>query len=235
MVAFVLAGAYRGEVRRRPHRRRPRGPPRLRGADRMAFVLIGFMGAGKSTVARRAGRGARRRAARQRRAAGGAPRALGRRGVRAARRGGRSGPRRRSSCASCWAMPAPRDVIALGGGSVLSERVREALAAHLTVLLDVDPAVAWERVHAPTRRRRASPARDREAFLALVRRERCGAADACQLDDAKASAAPPGPAAVGERRVGRLPGVHRPRAAARERAARQQSGRSTARRRVRSA
>ena len=59
-----------------------------------------------------------------------------------------------------------RDVIALGGGSILSERVRKALGEHLAVLLDVDAAVAWERVHArcePTARDRASRcARDRD-------------------------------------------------------------------------
>jgi shikimate kinase/3-dehydroquinate synthase len=37
-------------------------------------------------------------------------------------------------------------VVALGGGSVLSERVREALRGHLTVLLDVSPQEAWRRV-----------------------------------------------------------------------------------------
>jgi shikimate kinase / 3-dehydroquinate synthase len=38
-------------------------------------------------------------------------------------------------------------VLALGGGSVLSPRVREALAPHVTVLLDIDPDLAWDRVH----------------------------------------------------------------------------------------
>jgi shikimate kinase / 3-dehydroquinate synthase len=62
-----------------------------------------------------------------------------------------------------------RDVVALGGGSVLSEPVREALAGHLTVLLDVDPAVAWERVRAAEDGAGAERplARDRDAFLAL--------------------------------------------------------------------
>jgi shikimate kinase/3-dehydroquinate synthase len=36
-------------------------------------------------------------------------------------------------------------VIALGGGAVLSERVRAALAEHVVVLLDVDTELAWER------------------------------------------------------------------------------------------
>jgi shikimate kinase / 3-dehydroquinate synthase len=40
----------------------------------------------------------------------------------------------------------PGTVIALGGGSVLSERVRHALAPHLTVLLEIDAHLAWERV-----------------------------------------------------------------------------------------
>jgi shikimate kinase / 3-dehydroquinate synthase len=40
----------------------------------------------------------------------------------------------------------PRDVVALGGGAVLSPAVRSALLGHLTAFLDVDPAVAWERV-----------------------------------------------------------------------------------------
>ncbi len=62
-------------------------------------------------------------------------------------------------------------MIALGGGSVLSERVRVALEPHVVVLLDVDAERAWERVGAPPE---ATPgelgrplARDREAFLAL--------------------------------------------------------------------
>ncbi|HEY3758438.1 MAG TPA: bifunctional shikimate kinase/3-dehydroquinate synthase [Solirubrobacteraceae bacterium] len=37
-------------------------------------------------------------------------------------------------------------VIALGGGAVLSPRVRATLAEHVVVLLDVDPELAWERV-----------------------------------------------------------------------------------------
>ncbi len=62
----------------------------------------------------------------------------------------------------------PGSVIALGGGSVCSERVREALEPHLTVLIDVDPAVAWERIQAGQGAARARPlARERDAFLAL--------------------------------------------------------------------
>ncbi len=62
-----------------------------------------------------------------------------------------------------------RDVIALGGGSILSERVRGALGDHVAVLLDVDPALAWERAHTGEQARGAGRplARDRDAFFAL--------------------------------------------------------------------
>ncbi len=56
MVALVLADAYRTEVRRRPHRRRAAGRPRLRGADRLAPLSAGWAGApsprGKTARAR---------------------------------------------------------------------------------------------------------------------------------------------------------------------------------------
>lgn len=54
--------------------------------------------------------------------------------------------------------------IALGGGSVLTEAVREALARHLVVWLQVDPGVAWDRVKGSDR----PLARDRVAFEALA-------------------------------------------------------------------
>ncbi len=63
-------------------------------------------------------------------------------------------------------------VVALGGGSVLSERVQAALEPHVVVLLDLEAERAWERVggssgvaggDVPER----PLARDREAFLAL--------------------------------------------------------------------
>jgi shikimate kinase/3-dehydroquinate synthase len=61
-----------------------------------------------------------------------------------------------------------RSVIALGGGSVLSERVREALKPHLTVLVDIDPQTAWERAGGVER----PLARDRESFFALYEERR---------------------------------------------------------------
>lgn len=41
--------------------------------------------------------------------------------------------------------------IALGGGSVLSERVREALERHTVVLLEIDAAEAWRRIEGTNR------------------------------------------------------------------------------------
>ena len=66
--------------------------------------------------------------------------------------------------------------IALGGGSVLSERVREALARHVVVWLQVDAAEAWraDRRHRPParpqRRGRRPPARGAPAALRRARR-----------------------------------------------------------------
>jgi shikimate kinase/3-dehydroquinate synthase len=54
-------------------------------------------------------------------------------------------------------------VVSLGGGSVQSARVRAALAGHTTVLLDVSVDQAWERA----RGRNRPLARDRAAFAAL--------------------------------------------------------------------
>jgi shikimate kinase/3-dehydroquinate synthase len=68
-------------------------------------------------------------------------------------------------------------VIALGGGALASDRIREALRRHTTVLLDVDAPTAWARVHRSDR----PLARDRAAFDALhAAREPAylGAADA---------------------------------------------------------
>jgi shikimate kinase/3-dehydroquinate synthase len=55
--------------------------------------------------------------------------------------------------------------VALGGGSVLSERVRAALGRHIVALLDVDADTAWERVAGGQDR---PLARDRTQFDALL-------------------------------------------------------------------
>ena len=72
-------------------------------------------------------------------------------------------------------------VVALGGGAVLSERTRGLLARRaFTVLLDVDPESAWERVAGSDR----PLAQDAEAFRAL-HREREPVYD--EVADARAS------------------------------------------------
>ena len=55
--------------------------------------------------------------------------------------------------------------IALGGGSVLSERVREALERHTVVLLEIDAAEAWRRIEG-TERPLATSEANVEALLA---------------------------------------------------------------------
>jgi shikimate kinase/3-dehydroquinate synthase len=152
--------------------RRPRG----------AFVLIGFMGAGKSTVARRLAHelGVRARdsdalleerlghslAEEFERAPVGA--AVGAQGsAPATRPGGESAFRAKEEELVCelLARAQPGGVIALGGGSVLSERVRLALREHVVLLLDVEPEEAWRRVRSGGAERPL--ARDRRAFFAL--------------------------------------------------------------------
>ncbi|HET8815401.1 MAG TPA: bifunctional shikimate kinase/3-dehydroquinate synthase [Solirubrobacterales bacterium] len=55
--------------------------------------------------------------------------------------------------------------IALGGGSVLSERVREALGRHVVVWLEIDAAEAWRRIKG-TERPLATSEEDLERLLA---------------------------------------------------------------------
>jgi 3-dehydroquinate synthetase/shikimate kinase len=55
--------------------------------------------------------------------------------------------------------------IALGGGSILSERVREALDRHIVVLLEIDAATAWKRIEG-TERPLATSEEDVAALLA---------------------------------------------------------------------
>lgn len=71
-------------------------------------------------------------------------------------------------------------VIALGGGAVHSERVREALTRHTVVHLEVDPADAWRRASNKGR----PLARDPDRFEQLHR-------DRCTLYEAVADAAIP--------------------------------------------
>jgi shikimate kinase/3-dehydroquinate synthase len=61
----------------------------------------------------------------------------------------------------------PGSVIALGGGSVLSERVRTALEPHLTVLLDIDAQAAWRRAGSAGSREKRPLAGERDGFRRL--------------------------------------------------------------------
>jgi shikimate kinase/3-dehydroquinate synthase len=131
---------------------------------RRALVFIGFMGAGKSTAAAEVAR-----------ALGGEVLDTDR--LLEARFGhpiarefelhGEAAFRTHEQALVCelLAQAGPGVVIALGGGAVLSERVRAALTAHVTVLLEIGPALAWERVGAGAAKRPL--ARDPEAFAAL--------------------------------------------------------------------
>ncbi len=129
---------------------------------RPAIVFIGFMGAGKSTAAEAAAREA---------------------GVEAldtdallerqlgttideffAARGEQEFRRREEELATDLLEAAEGGVIALGGGSVLSPAVREALARHTVVWLQVDPDVAWRRVEGAGR----PLAKDGAGFEALL-------------------------------------------------------------------
>jgi shikimate kinase/3-dehydroquinate synthase len=134
----------------------------------MAFVLIGFMGAGKSTAAVDLAD-----------ALGVEPidsdrllaERLGHPPAREFELHGEESFREKEQQLVCelLAGAGPSDVIALGGGSVTSEKVRDALADHVSVLLEVDPHAAWERVSRSRDAATRPLARDRDQFLALYR------------------------------------------------------------------
>jgi shikimate kinase / 3-dehydroquinate synthase len=126
-----------------------------------ALVFIGFMGAGKSAAAREA-------------AAGLGTEALDldallerELGMSIAdffeRRGEAEFRVREEGLATALLERADGGAIALGGGSLGSERVRAALARHTVVLLEIEPATAWTRVRDGGR----PLARDRDRFEAL--------------------------------------------------------------------
>ena len=71
--------------------------------------------------------------------------------------------RRREESVVLRALRSDADVVALGGGSLGSQAVREALAGHTVVWLQVSPQTAWERAVGEER----PLASDRDAFLAL--------------------------------------------------------------------
>ncbi|HEV2980540.1 MAG TPA: bifunctional shikimate kinase/3-dehydroquinate synthase [Solirubrobacteraceae bacterium] len=136
----------------------------LAAPPRGAFVLVGFMGAGKSTAAAEL-------AAALGVAARDSDALLEARVGRTVAEEFEANPAFRADeeALVCELLDTAGagDVVSLGGGSVLSQRVREALRRHVVVLLDVSPEDAWARVSAqdggPTR----PLARDRDAFVAL--------------------------------------------------------------------
>jgi 3-dehydroquinate synthetase/shikimate kinase len=137
--------------------------PSVAAAPGRALVFIGFMGAGKTTVAGEVAA-----------ALGVQPldsdrlleEALGHSIAEEFEQRGEASFRAAEEQLVCRLLEeaGPGSVIALGGGSVLSERVRAALARHLTVLLDIDAQSAWRRAGASGARERRPLAADRQAF-----------------------------------------------------------------------
>ncbi|MGN6373221.1 MAG: bifunctional shikimate kinase/3-dehydroquinate synthase [Solirubrobacteraceae bacterium] len=111
----------------------------------MGIVFIGFMGAGKSTAA---GELAAALGTRPLDSDALIERELGHSIAEEFAAKGEQSFRELEERVACGVLEnAPADAaIALGGGSVLSERVRAALATHVTVLLDIDAERAWQRV-----------------------------------------------------------------------------------------
>ena len=141
---------------------RPADRPAARGlGEGRALVFVGFMGAGKSSAARAAAA-----------QIGGRPldsdaelqRALGEPIETFFDREGEAEFRRREEAVVLELLARPdARVVALGGGAPGSERVREALAGHVVVHLEVHPEAAWRRASG-----RGRPlARDRDRFHAL--------------------------------------------------------------------
>jgi shikimate kinase/3-dehydroquinate synthase len=132
----------------------------------VAFVLIGFMGAGKSTVAAQLATTLGGRALDSDTLL---EQHLGHSIAHEFQARGEDSFRASEEQVVCrlLADAGPRDAVALGGGSVLSEPVRAALAEHLTLLLDVDPVLAWKRVQASSDGPERPLARDLDAFVAL--------------------------------------------------------------------
>jgi shikimate kinase/3-dehydroquinate synthase len=131
-----------------------------------ALVFIGFMGAGKSTVAGEVAAALGVQALDSDRLL---EEELGHPVAEEFRARGESSFRAAEEQLVCRLLEqaGAGSVIALGGGSVLSERVRIALEPHLTVLLDIDARAAWRRVGTGPGREKRPLASDRDAFEEL--------------------------------------------------------------------
>ena len=147
----------------------------LTSPPRRALVLIGFMGAGKSTVAAELARALDTEALDSDELLA---RHLGHSPAREFELNGEASFRAAEEQVVCELLDGaePGAVIALGGGSILSERVRAALEPHVVVLLDIDAEQAWERVGGAVETPAGAPgrplARDRDAFVALYAQRR---------------------------------------------------------------
>jgi shikimate kinase/3-dehydroquinate synthase len=124
-----------------------------------AIVLVGFVGAGKTTAALRIAAERRLRATDldgliEERAGASVPVLFARDGEGAFR-----DLEARVACELLGEV-GRGDVVSMGAGAVTSERIRDALADHLVVWLDVDPELAWRRAGSSDR----PLARDRHGF-----------------------------------------------------------------------
>jgi shikimate kinase/3-dehydroquinate synthase len=127
-----------------------------------ALVFIGFMGAGKTVAARAAGAALGVQAVHADEAL---EADLGMSIAEFFERDGEGAFREREERVVLDLLDrAEGGVLCLGGGAVLSERVRAALRRHVSVLVDVDLDTAWARA---TRSGHRPLARDRERFAAL--------------------------------------------------------------------
>ncbi len=129
-------------------------------------VLTGFMAAGKSAAAATL---AERLALEARDSDAEVEAAAGRSVAEVFEAEGEAGFREREERAVLGLLEAGDGVVALGGGALGSERVREALAGRLVVWCDVDEETAWERA---SRDRERPLASDREAFSRLFAERR---------------------------------------------------------------
>jgi len=124
------------------------------------LVLIGFMGAGKTTAARRTAEGLGLSAVD---VDGAIEQRAGKPVAQIFAQDGEAAFRALEEQITLEALRGPDPIVALGGGAVAAPAVRAALGGHLVVWLDVDPELAWRRCDGPER----PLAADRARFEAL--------------------------------------------------------------------
>jgi len=132
-----------------------------------AIVVVGFMGAGKTAAARSLAKARGRRSIDADRMI---ERELGTTIAEFFEREGEAAFREIEErvVSQLLASAGSNQVISLGGGAVTSRRIRDALAGHLVVWLDVAPTVAWRRAGGGNR----PLARERRQFDALYAKRR---------------------------------------------------------------